>query len=558
MARKTQFTFEISLSVLNHLGRHLYRSFGTVLGEAVSNAWDADARTVRLYIDREQNSFVIKDDGDGMSASDFQNKFLKIGYSKRKSGATRSKKKRPFIGRKGIGKLALLSSAEKITVLSKQKGKAYVGGVIDNTGLDRAITKDLTPQEYALGTPELQRLRKYTTGHTKGTIVYFENIKSGIKSSFGFLKKLIALYFRFSLLDKTFRIFLDDEEITYKHLSELAEKTQFLWTIGQQRDPYVAGLKASFAKAKGKHEVKKITITGTKGVRGFVASVRKPRDLKIMTTDERIGVDLFVNGRLRERDILTHIPTARVVENYLYGQIHFDALDDKKDRFTSSREGVVADDPKYTKFLEDLKKAILKIVDGWDTWRVKHRDEGDSDNQRISNKTRASLGLYNAISAEYEPSADSKTGKKVDAWFDALRDDAAFNFESYGECFVSENLVRKFIEARRIPLSKEAKAIVDKWKDVETKSKGRGNVSIDIRRAANDLSYLAMDDLANLVDKPKDPLKEAGLARDAKEYKPIRDAVAHTALLTDAAKSKLATVRENIRGRVKTLLVSPK
>ena len=30
---KSPFTFAISLSVLDHLGRHLYRSFGTVLGE---------------------------------------------------------------------------------------------------------------------------------------------------------------------------------------------------------------------------------------------------------------------------------------------------------------------------------------------------------------------------------------------------------------------------------------------------------------------------------------------------------------------------------------------
>ena len=62
-----------------------------------------------------------------------------------------------------------------------------------------------------------------------------------------------------------------------------------------------------------------------------------------------------------------------------------------------------------------------------------------------------------------------------------------------------------------------------------------------------------MNDLAYLVDK-KDPVKEACLARDANEYKPIRDALAHTALLTDVAKSKLTSVYENIKGRVNKLL----
>ena len=78
------YTFNISLSILNHLGRNLYRSFITVLGEAISNSWDADAKEVQITIDRDANLLIIKDDGDGMSEDDFQNKFLKIGYSKRK------------------------------------------------------------------------------------------------------------------------------------------------------------------------------------------------------------------------------------------------------------------------------------------------------------------------------------------------------------------------------------------------------------------------------------------------------------------------------------------
>src|SRR5216684_3042524 len=132
------FTFEISLSVLNHLGRSLYRSFATVLGEAISNSWDADAKNVHIFINKDKNSFFIKDDGDGMAANDFQSKFLKIGYSKRKGGKTTSVKGRPFIGRKGIGKLALLSCADKISVISKKKGGTYVGGVINNPKLDSA------------------------------------------------------------------------------------------------------------------------------------------------------------------------------------------------------------------------------------------------------------------------------------------------------------------------------------------------------------------------------------------------------------------------------------
>ncbi|GAI13498.1 unnamed protein product, partial [marine sediment metagenome] len=130
---------------------------------------------------------------------------------------------------------------------------------------------------------------------------------------------------------------------------------------------------------------------------------------------------------------------------------------------------------------------------------------------------------------------------------------ASFNFASYADCFVSENLIREFIQEKNIPLSDVAQSEVVKWKDREMDNKEKGNISIEIRKHSNDLSYLDMDYLANLVDK-KDPAKEACLSRDAREYKPLRDGLAHTARLTKQAKQKLRTVYDNIKGRIVKLL----
>ena len=135
----SNFNFNISLSVLNHLGRNLYRNFITVLGEAISNAWDADAKNVWITIDKYNNNMIVKDDGTGMTDDDFQNKFLKIGYSKRKNKNFNSPLGRPFIGRKGIGKLALLSCAQQIQIVTKCKNTKVTGGLIDNGELDEAI-----------------------------------------------------------------------------------------------------------------------------------------------------------------------------------------------------------------------------------------------------------------------------------------------------------------------------------------------------------------------------------------------------------------------------------
>ncbi len=539
------FTFNISLSVLNHLGRNLYRSFTTVLGEAVSNSWDADANNVWINIDRDANSFVIKDDGIGMSSSDFQHKFLKIGYSKRKCGSTLSAKGRPFIGRKGIGKLALLSCADKISIISKKVDTAYVGGVISNADLDQAIIDDLEAHDYSLKEPELEIFGTHVEEHNCGTIIHFDGIRGGIKNTVEYLKTIIALYFRFSLIDQDFNIFLNGEKISLEHLQPLAEQTQFLWGINDPKDPYV---KEHLTKLKEMKTINEDILS----IKGFIASVKKPSGLKVRATDEKVSVDLFVNGRLREKDILKHIPTTRIVESYLYGQIHYNDLDGKVDSFTSSREGVVADDPKFKELLNVLKRKIIPIiVSDWDEWRLKHNQDGDSDNPRLTKKERKSRELYTAVTGDYTFPKGSVNKKRIDGWVNDLSGDAQFNFASYAECFISENLIRKFIDDKGMPLSPEATTTVNHWRERETQSKDKGNISIEIRHSDSDLSYLSMADLANFVDKKPN---QACLAMDAKEYKPMRDAVAHTALLSNPAKHKLTSVYENIKGRIKKLL----
>ena len=77
----SNFHFDISLSILNHLWRNLYRNFITVIWEAISNSWDADANNVYIYID--DNSLTVLDDGKWMNDKEFQDRFLNIWYSKR-------------------------------------------------------------------------------------------------------------------------------------------------------------------------------------------------------------------------------------------------------------------------------------------------------------------------------------------------------------------------------------------------------------------------------------------------------------------------------------------
>ena len=542
-----QFNFNISLSVLNHLGRNLYRNIVTVIGEAISNSWDADAKNVWIEIDRENNTMCVLDDGSGMTAEDFQNKFLKIGYSKRKDGNYKSTSGRPYIGRKGIGKLALLSCAKRIHIATKTVSTELIGGIIDNTGLDEAIRDDLNSQDYLLGNLEID-FSENLKPLKHGTIIFFEGVSNGIFNTVEYIKKAIALYFRFALIDTEFNIIVNGTTISQDLLSEISSSTQFVWTINGLSDPFIESMPDLQERA---------SLESSLNIKGYIASVQKPSNLKIRGTQEKLTIDLFVNGRLREKDILRHIPTSRIVENYVYGQIHFDDLDtgNNKDVFTSSREGIISDDPTFKLFLNELDRLFREIVDQWDDFRRAHGNDGDPDNPKVPPKARKAQELFNTSLRDYSEGKDTiRKNGIVEKWVRVLSEEAQFNIPSYTECFISENLLREFIKHTSLPLSTEAAKAASDWKAKEQRSKNAANISYDVRVSGDDLCYLDMDNLANLIDKTPDKLKDAGLSRSAVVYKPIRDAVGHTSIITSIAKAQLTLEYENIKARLIKLL----
>lgn len=545
-----QFTFNISLAVLNSLGRNLYRNFITILGEAISNSWDADANNVKISINEEKSEMLIIDDGDGMSTSDFSDKFLKIGYSKRVNGAN-SQKGRPYIGRKGIGKLALLSCAKRIIIVTKKSGEPVTGGIIDNNKLDEAIQNDKDHEFYKLEKLSNEYI-KLLDKMEHGTAIKFVNLNNSTIRTLEKIRKAIALYFRFSLIDESFKIYVNNNEINLGDIKDLTDKTQFLWTInkGQNQDSLIYTLSTLAIHTKN--------ISIDKNISGFIASVEKPTDLNILGTGEKVGIDLFVNGRLRERDMLKHIQSARIPESYLYGQIHYDDLDsDEIDRFTSSREGILSDDILFLNLLKTIKEKMKSIINQWDEWRIKNRQDGDDDNPRLSRKERASKKLYNEIANEFKPnlSNNSEPVKRIEKWIDELRKDATFNIQAYITCFLSENLIRKLIKHKSIKLDEETLSKMQKWKNNESELKKRRNLTIEIRRDNDDLLYLGLKDLASIADPYKNKDKfSSHLINDAKILTPIRNAVMHTSALTQDAKNKLEIIYDNIKAKIKNLL----
>ena len=170
-------------------------------------------------------------------------------------------------------------------------------------------------------------------------------------------------------------------------------------------------------------------------------------------------------------------------------------------------------------------------------------------------RQRKSQEFFNVVVEDFKPSKENKKSrKKVDNWIYELRNDAEFNFISYGECFLSENLLRKYIQEKKIPFPNDWEKRLSDWRKRAEDAKDKANINIDIREDNSDLSYCSMDDLAFLVEGKDGKGKSNTLFKDACEYKPIRDALAHTSRLTRGAKNKLNTTYENIRARIVSLL----
>ncbi len=373
-----QFEFNFSLEVLNHLGRGLYRNFTTVIAEVVSNSWDAEATKVHINIDSDKKMMTIQDNGKGMDGDEFVERFLNIGYTRRKDKENVSKRK--VLGRKGIGKLAVLSASNKVTIITKKKDSEHVGGVIDNGELDEQIEKK--DGKYKLG--PIDQNKKYFKDNETGTIIEFSDLKTSMNKP-KLIKKYLAVLFNFSFSfpEQDFKIYVNGKVVSHEDLAELNEHTQYFWT--DQGSSIREELKKRFNKNSDCGYFPKLEPLEVDGIKikigGYIAATTKPSYLKIRGTDGdfKAGLHLFVNGRLRQEDIFKDITSQRVVESYLYGEIHVDGFDNNDDKdndiFTSNREGVIKDDQRYIEFLKELKKIQSVVLNDWGNWRREENEE---------------------------------------------------------------------------------------------------------------------------------------------------------------------------------------
>ena len=120
--------FKVSARTVDMLGRQQIAGIPTAISELFKNAHDAYADTVEVDYFRDDGLFVLRDDGLGMTKADFEQRWLTLGTdSKLKGGSIKqpardkTKKVRPVLGEKGIGRLAIALIGSQVLVLTRAK-----------------------------------------------------------------------------------------------------------------------------------------------------------------------------------------------------------------------------------------------------------------------------------------------------------------------------------------------------------------------------------------------------------------------------------------------------
>lgn len=357
------YVLTLDLRVLDHLGIKLYSNAAAVLSEAVANAWDADATLVTITIDPQQ--IVIEDDGVGMDLNGINERFLSVGYDKRAAEGEASDNGRPFMGRKGIGKLALFSIADDIDVFTV-KGKERHAFKMKTEDVRKAIESGKSyyppPITYA--------------GPTKGTRIVLSQLKKKrTGSSIPALRKRIAR--RFSVIGYVgkdgdrFEVQINGTAVGPQDREDL-RAVEFLWEFGAQR------LKKSDCPSLRKRFVLPAGVDPQHPewqVSGWLGAADEPKKLRHDEAGTLNGIVVLARGRLIQENVLDKLAFSRILGSYVTGQVQADFLDQigQDDIATSDRQRLVEDDERYVALTTFLRNALVSIQDSWTDLRNEAR-----------------------------------------------------------------------------------------------------------------------------------------------------------------------------------------
>ena len=288
-----------------------------------------------------------------MSYEDLRTKFLIVGYRRRtkKSEDLTPNKKRPVMGRKGIGKLSVLSIARKVYVHTKKEDTAPLSIELDVEEIQKAIENNEDYYPPIIDMPEDVNLG------SSGTALVLIDLKKRVNASLdAYLRQRVAR--RFSVISKDFQVFVNDDEITINDRNYFG-KLEYALVYG------------NFEKSNFKHderyviqqEENTVDEAGKYPVRGWIGLVKESGALQ-EGADNLNKISILARGKVALEDILDSYREGGLYTKYIIGELEADFLDltDDDDIATSSRQDFIQSDERFVQLREFVERELKYLA----------------------------------------------------------------------------------------------------------------------------------------------------------------------------------------------------
>jgi len=339
-----KFTMEFQPTTIEHLGLKLYSSLPPVIGELVSNAWDADAPEVHISFTEgaihDDSELIVQDTGGGMVPSDLQTKYLFIGRNRREAeGTDVSSNGRLLTGRKGLGKLSAFGIADQVEIRTVRNGFSVA------IRLDYPKMKEWPhgkPYE-----PEIVSSKSGPTQDENGTTVTVRSLRRKKAISGEWIRRELARRFRF--IGNGFKVFINGKQIKQGDRRR-KEDCRAAWDVSELRPGDVVDAASGWT------------------LNGWIGIVEKSSQ-----TDR--GVDIFARGKAAELDTMFNLKTTHVqfARSYVVGEISAEFLDADEDRISTARDSVNWETEAGQALQAWGEKALKDVFDRW--LKLQHKEK---------------------------------------------------------------------------------------------------------------------------------------------------------------------------------------
>ncbi|MEO7819763.1 MAG: ATP-binding protein, partial [Actinomycetota bacterium] len=348
------FKMEFDIGTIKHLGLQMYSTLPPVIGELVSNAWDAEAKHVRIEIPEgalgDDSEITVTDDGIGMTDKQVREAYLVVGRDRRQeeeSDVSEGAMGRPLMGRKGIGKFSGFGIAVEVEVESA-RDSAVSRFIMDYEKLKaaaqrREITFEPLPPTEQVEQGTRVTLRRITKFHTKS--INIQGLRRGLARRFS----VIGAKHDFEVIVNGKAITVEERDL--KRLLELdAEGNLYLWEF---KDEEVA------------------KDTGWT-VNGWIGALNRTTPLQ---DGIQRGIAIMARGKLvQEPFAFEAVVGQQYALSYLIGELHAEFVDSDEDTIGTTRNSLVWDTERNSALKEWGQGQLNRIAREWAERRRKDNE----------------------------------------------------------------------------------------------------------------------------------------------------------------------------------------